>query len=410
MKKFFYLTLSLVIAGLTYSCDNNESPLIIDDGEEPTTEIVKAGLINANETWTADKIYILSGKVVINENVTLTIEPGTIIKGAEGQGSLASALIVDQGGKLIAEGTSSKPIIFTSVLDNIQVGQTVGTNLTIADNGLWGGLIVLGKAPISVSGDLETKQIEGIPATDSFGQYGGTNPADNSGILKYISIRHGGITIGADNEINGLTLGGVGNGTIVENIEVVANQDDAVEWFGGTVNVSNVLTYAQGDDSIDADEAWSGTLSNALVIMGTDSDSALELDGPAGSAATEAGYTIENVTLIGAGTSSRYADLRDGLIANLNNVLAYGFSADSKIRVNGADSATELANDRITFSNWEIVLPSGASIDNIITGANPGDEVKFTNNASAIASPSAATVGANTSVFGWTYAATKGAF
>src|SRR5690606_29981670 len=151
--------------------------------------------------------------------------------------------------------------------------------------------------------------IEGIPADASYGQYGGTDVADNSGVLKYISIRHGGITIGQDNEINGLTLGGVGNGTLIENIEVIANQDDGIEWFGGSVNVTNALVWAAGDDGFDADQAWSGTLSNGVVIQGEESGSALELDGPEGSAATEAGFTMEHITLIGAGTNSLMADL-----------------------------------------------------------------------------------------------------
>ncbi|MFO7672791.1 MAG: hypothetical protein R6V74_03705 [Lutibacter sp.] len=410
MKTFYYLVVLIFISNFAASCgSDNDSPLIVDD-EEIVTVVTKAGIIKANETWTADKIYILSGKVVVDEGVTLTIEAGTIVKGAEGQGSLASALVVDQGGKLIAEGTAAKPIIFTSVLDNIQIGQKAGTNLTIADNGTWGGLIVLGKAPISVGGDVATKQIEGIPATDSFGQFGGNIANDNSGVYKYISIRHGGITIGADNEINGLTLGGVGSGTVVDHIEIVANQDDAIEIFGGSVNVTNILTWAQGDDGLDFDEAWSGTIKNALVIMGVDSDSAMELDGPAGSAATEAGYTIENVTLKGVGTSSKYADLRDGLIANMKNVLAYGFSADSKVKVNGTESVKELANGRITFSNWQVVLPVGVTVADLITGANAADVTKFTNNVTAIASPSAATVGANTSVFSWTYASSKSAY
>jgi hypothetical protein len=269
---------------------------------------------------------------------------------------------------------------------------------------------VLGRAPISVSGDVATKQIEGIPASDSFGQFGGNIANDNSGSYKYISIRHGGITIGADNEINGLTLGGVGSGTTVDHIEIVANQDDAIEIFGGSVNVTNILTWAQGDDGLDFDEAWSGSIKNALVILGADSDSAMELDGPAGSPATEAGYTIENVTLKGVGTSSKYADLRDGLIANMKNVLAYGFSADSKVKVNGADSVTELANGRITFSAWQVVLPVGVTVADLITGANPADVTKFTSNVTAIASPSAATVGATTSVFSWTYASSKSAY
>ncbi|MCK0161503.1 hypothetical protein [Allomuricauda sp. F6463D] len=371
------------------------------------TTITKTGILTVDETWTADNIYILDGKVVVDDQVTLTIEAGTIIKGAEGQETLASALVVDQGGTLIAEGTATSPIIFTSVLDGIEQGQTTGT-LTTADTGLWGGIIVLGNAPISVNGDIETAQIEGIPADESYGQYGGTDPADDSGSLKYISIRHGGITIGQDNEINGLTLGGVGTGTTIDHIEVVANQDDGIEWFGGTVNVTNALVWAQGDDGFDADQAWTGSMTNGVVIMTSESGSALELDGPEGSAATEGGYIFEDITLIGAGTSSYYADLRDGLIADLNNVLAYGFGADATVNINGADSATELANDRITFSNWEIVLPESVLLTDIIGGDLVlADASKFNDNASSIDSADDATVGADLSVFTWTFASSE---
>ncbi len=389
------------------SSDDNGNG-IDDDGQLPPggEEITVSGILAENEQWTAENIYILDGKVVVGDGATLTIEAGTIIKGAEGQETTASALVVDQGGKLMAEGTPGKPIIFTSVLDGIKQGETAST-LDNSSTGLWGGVIVLGKAPISVNGDLETAQIEGIPADESYGQYGGTDPADNSGVLKYISIRHGGITIGQDNEINGLTLGGVGNGTVIENIEVIANQDDGIEWFGGTVNVTNALVWAQGDDGFDADQSWSGTLSNGIVIMSDESGSALELDGPEGSAATEDGFTMEHITLIGNGSNSYYADLRDGLIAKLNNVYAYGFGEGAAVNIAGADSAAELANDRLTFSNWEINLPEGMVIADVFVGDyNPGDEVKFLNNATAVGSGS---VGANLDVFNWTVAAAKNA-
>ena len=407
MKKFLFSLLAIASLFIS-SCsgdDNGTTPT--DDDPDPSgEEITKTGIITADETWESENIYILDGKVVVGDGVTLTIEAGTIIKGEEGQETLASALVVDQGGKLMAEGTPSSPIIFTSVLDGIEQGQTTGT-LTTSDTGLWGGVIVLGKAPISVNGDVETAQIEGLPADEDYGQYGGTDPADNSGSLKYISIRHGGVAIAADNEINGLTLGGVGSGTTVDHIEIVANQDDGIEWFGGSVNVTNALVWSQGDDGFDADQAWTGTLSNGVVVMSTESGSALELDGPEGSAATEGGYTLENITLIGAGTSSMYADLRDGLIANLDNVFAYGFGAEATVNINGADSATELTNDRITFSNWEIVLPEGLVMADVFAGAfTPGDESKFLDNATAVGTGS---VGANIDVFGWTLAASESA-
>lgn len=412
MKKFFLSIISIAFLGFVTSCSSDDDgPVNNDDDGGQGEIIVKSGILTANETWTAENIYVLDGKVVVNDGVTLTIEAGTIVKGEQGQETLASALIVDQGGKLIADGTSSQPIIFTSVLDNIQVGQTAGTNLSVDDIGLWGGVIVLGKAPISVSGDVLTAQIEGIPANEPFGQYGGTIANDNSGVLRYISIRHGGITIGQDNEINGLTLGGVGSGTIIDNVEVVANQDDGIEWFGGTVNSSNLLVWGCGDDGFDADQSYSGTISNGLVIQGQNSGSALELDGPEGSSATEDSFTLNNITIIGDGISSLTADLRDGLLASMNNVLVYDISATSTIKVNGEDSQTEFMNERITFSNWEIVLPAGiSSVEELLEGAPEGYEYLFTDNVTAIGSPANATVGANTNVFSWTYAKQNSAF
>jgi len=299
MKKLIFSLLTITSFAITSCSSDDDSPISDDEPgiEEPTGEVITlTGILTEDQTWESENIYILDGRVIVNEGVTLTIEAGTIIKGEEGLETLASALVIDQGATLIAEGTASEPIIFTSVLDGISQGETTGT-LDIADTGLWGGIIVLGNAPISVNGDLETAQIEGLPADESYGQYGGTNPTDNSGILKYISIRHGGITIGQDNEINGLTLGGVGSGTVIENIEVVANQDDGIEWFGGTVDVTNAIVWSQGDDGFDTDQSWSGTLTNGVVIMGSESGSGLELDGPEGSAATEDGFTMENITL-----------------------------------------------------------------------------------------------------------------
>src|SRR5690606_24846017 len=125
------------------------------------------------------------------------------------------------------------------------------------------------------------------------------------------------------NEINGLTLGGVGSGTVIENIEIIANQDDGIEWFGGTVNTKNVLTWAHGDDGLDVDQSYSGTISNGLVIQTAGSGSALELDGPEGSAATERSFTLDKITINGGGANGLIADLRDGVLVNLNNVLVH---------------------------------------------------------------------------------------
>ena len=133
-------------------------------------------------------------------------------------------------------------VVFTSIFDNICIGQKVGSNLDNDERGLWAGVIILGNAPISPASS-NTARIEGIPASIPEGIYGGSAPADNSGSLTYVSIRHGGVELvpGGGNEINGLTLGGVGNGTTINHIEVIGNLDDGIEWFGGTVNVSNAL-------------------------------------------------------------------------------------------------------------------------------------------------------------------------
>jgi len=205
MKK---LILSALIASslvFTGCFKDDDTPIIIEeitiinnngggDGEECPVVAV-TGVILENTTWTNDNIYQLNQKVVVDNGATLTIEAGTIIKGSPGTGSLASALIIARGSKIDAVGTANSPIIFTSTSDNITCGQTAGTNLDQDDRGQWGGLIVLGNAPCSFSGDIVEAQIEGIPADDTFGLYGGTDAADNSGVMQYISIRHGGALI-----------------------------------------------------------------------------------------------------------------------------------------------------------------------------------------------------------------------
>ena len=316
---------------------------------ETTTNTVKSGYLTQNETWNSSTIYELAGKVVVPNGITLTIEPGTIIKGREGSGTLASALIVAKGGKIEANGTSTFPIIFTSTLDNIRVGEIAGTNLTEADQGLWGGIIILGDAPISAADGDALSQIEGIPTSDAFGAFGGTNPQDNSGILNYISIRHGGALIGAGNEINGLTLGGVGSGTQISNIEVVANLDDGVEFFGGTVDASNILVGFQGDDGIDIDMNYAGTVDRFKVVNGSNSDESLEIDGPEGTTYTTGLFTLLN------GETNGNIDLKSKAQGNLENII---FN-DAKIRCSfdvdclteKTDAYTNLVDNLLNITN-----------------------------------------------------------
>ncbi len=212
-------------------------------------------------TWTKTNEYILEGFVFVNDGQVLTIEPGTVIRFRSGQAENASALIVARGGKIIAEGTKEEPIIFTSEQDDLQ------GSLTKEERGLWGGLIILGNAPLNVSGG--EARVEGIPWFEQRGTYGGGDEDDDSGSLRYVSIRHGGTNIGEGNEINGLTLGGVGNKTEIDFVEIISNEDDGVEIFGGTVNLKHIVVSGCGDDAFDYDLGWSG---NGQFWLGIEND------------------------------------------------------------------------------------------------------------------------------------------
>ncbi|NGM64992.1 hypothetical protein [Sphingobacterium sp. SGR-19] len=407
MKKVFLPFLSVVaLSFATVSCSDDDP--ITPDPTPEGEEIVKEGEISENETWTAENIYVLDGRVVVNEGVTLTIEAGTIIKAEDGQGANATALIVDQGGKIMAEGTAENPIIFTSVNDEIAAGETE-SSLEVGDAGQWGGVIILGKAPISVANADGIGVIEGIPANLPYGQYGGNDAADNSGSLKYVSIRFSGTVLSTNSEIQGLTLGGVGSGTTVENIEIFSNKDDGIEWFGGTVNAKNILIYGQEDDGLDIDQAYAGTVENALVIMTENSGSAFEIDGPEGD--MKDAFTFKNITVdMGNFEGKLIADFREGALGTLENIFVHNVNeSGSTVNLNDERSVLEFNDDNLTFASWEIVTPGNKTIADLFTSKGTTAPVanKFTENATAVEE---GTVGADVSVFDWTFTKSKGVF
>ena len=368
---------------------------------DPVSETINVtGMLSGANTWTSNNTYILNQKVVVDAGATLTIEAGTVIKGSAGAGSLASALVVARGGQIFANGTADAPIIMTSVADNLDGNLDPSSPDT---QGLWGGLLVLGNAPCSFEGDVVEAQIEGIPADDTFGLYGGNDPSDNSGVITYVSVRHGGAVIGENNEINGITLGGVGNGTVIENIEVVANSDDGIEFFGGTVNVTNALVWACGDDLIDIDQAYSGTVSNAIVLAGANSDHGMEIDGPEGS--FEDQFVLNNITLVGNSVTENgeYADYRSNAQGATNNLAAWGFQVGKDIELDNDGVATNYNDGILTFGTIQIDVPDGDSLADIFNNradiAAPG----FGDTASDVAQASQ-TVGCDTSALAWTYA------
>lgn len=297
---------------------------------ESCEELIETN-ITTDVTWTAGCDYILAGRIAVESGSTLTIEPGVVVKGQAGQEANATALLIARGATLMAEGTAEAPIIFTSVADELTSddvldGTYASPNLTSDIRGLWGGLIVLGEAPISVGGDATEVQIEGIPTSDSNGLYGGTDTVDNSGVISYVSIRHGGTNIGEGNEINGLTLGGVGNGTTITNIEVLANGDDGIEWFGGSVNVTNAIVWSCGDDGMDTDQNWTGTCDNWIVAVPA-GGSAMELDGPEGSQLSGCN-SFTNGTILCGDNIDHIIDWDDDTNTGITNLYIYGIEAD----------------------------------------------------------------------------------
>ncbi|MBN1338713.1 MAG: hypothetical protein JXA03_05280 [Bacteroidales bacterium] len=376
---------SALLLGFT-ACDKDDDDDNDDNNNTNQTEIIVSQNISANTTWTTGKVYILSSRISVLSGVTLTIQPGVIVKGEAGTGANATALIIARGGMIMAEGTETQPIIFTSIADEIKPGQIASPNLDPDLNGLWGGILVLGTAPISA--DAESVQIEGIPPSDQNGLYGGTDPQSNSGVIRYVSIRHGGANIGEGNEINGLTLGGVGSGTIIENVEIIANQDDGIEWFGGTVNVKNAIVWNAGDDAIDTDQSWAGTLDNFIVI--NPGDECFELDGPEGT--MEAGHIIKNGS-VKADDADGLVDLDDNSIVEMMNIYFFNIKEGQDFDLNPAG---------LTATALQAVIPTGFTVadfftegsDAYVTAVNAGSN----------------TVGADKTKFqNWSWAAVSGA-
>ena len=262
-------------------------------------DIVVNSNITSNRTWTKTNTYILDGRVFVTDGVTLTIEPGTVIKGKARAAQDASALVIARGGRINAAGTAAEPIVFTAEADNLN------GNLGQNDRGLWGGVVILGRARTNTASGQGN--IEGIPTTEPLGIYGGTDDADNSGTFRYASIRHAGSLLGPNNELNGLTMGAVGSGTTIEYVEVFANADDGFEWFGGTVNGKYLVSAFNDDDAFDWDEGYRGKLQFLFTIQDPRvGNHAFESDG---GTTPEDGQpyaipTIYNYTAIGSGAAS----------------------------------------------------------------------------------------------------------
>jgi hypothetical protein len=419
MKNLTYFFFALMLCAQFVACNDDDEGTMATDptatiferssidfidgtGVESTIQIVNItdrGQGTGSVTLSNDTTYILNGFVFVNEGQTLTIEPGTVIKGAEGQGEDAAALVVARGAMIDACGTADNPIIFTSVAEPIFAssnGIVRNGNLDANLIGLWGGLIVLGEATINSTPG--TSAVEGIPTDETRGNFGGSNDADNSGKLRYISVRHGGSDIGGGNEINGVTFGGVGSGTTVEFVEVFGNRDDGFEWFGGTVNTKNLVSAFNQDDAFDYDIGWRGNNQFWLAFQRISADRGGEHDGGTDpeTASPFAMPFIANASFfgLGSGEGKRAITFRDNAGGHYLNSIFSGYENGVDIEYLGdetvedshnrflageltfvANILTDVAQNPFTIApaNDDIMVPQAVQDDATLYFSNQGN-------------------------------------
>ncbi|HJS15579.1 MULTISPECIES: hypothetical protein [Rheinheimera] len=317
----------------------------------PVCEI--KGTITSDATLTADIAWALSGKVTVgNDNAnsaTLTIQPGTKVFGKSG----ADYLVIARGSKIQAIGTATNPIVMTSVNDMLGLSDEESA-------AEWGGLVLLGKAPSNKcdQANLANCQVE---AEGEAGPYGGADPEDNSGALKYVQVRYAGFEVIPDNELNGITFAGVGRGTTVEYIQVHNNLDDGVEFFGGTVDAKYVVLTGNRDDSLDWADGWTGRMQHVLIRHNpndTKANRAIEGDNQSGNFTAEpiSKPQISNMTIIGNNfdgeDDSEGILLRAGTAGELYNVVITGPADMGEcFDINSQESVNNASAGEIVFRN-----------------------------------------------------------
>jgi Secretion system C-terminal sorting domain len=314
-------------------------------------------------TWDKDTVYQIKGFVFVNPGQVLTIQAGTVVKADTGSGTNATAFIVARGGKVVANGTAQEPIIFTSILENFSDPFALDEK-----GGLWGGVIILGNAAINTV--PAEKEVEGLPTGDPRNNYGAiagvTNDADSSGVLRYVSIRYSGSALGANNEIQGLTLAGVGSKTVIDYVEIIYSTDDGIEFFGGKVGVKHAVVAFVDDDCYDYDQGFSGKgqFWFSLQKQSVGADRVGEWDGADD---PELGTpfaipTIYNATFLGLGAatgSNRMITFRANGAGKLyNSILAQqGRGIDIEIKGNSDDSYTRFETKDLDVQKnilWQI--------------------------------------------------------
>ena len=317
------------------------------------------GDISSDVAWTSNNTYYLNSQAFVKDGVTLTIEAGTEILGRYDANysadNPAPCLVVEQGGKIIAQGTAEAPITFRSELDATDPNYGNG-------RGLWGGLIINGYAPIANDGG--TANVEGLTGVP----YGGTDPDDNSGVLRYVRVWNGGSSIAPDNEINGITLAGVGRGTTVEYCEVGLNLDDGFEMFGGTVDLKYCSVIAVGDDAFDTDAGYQGRGQFLLVVRADDSDKGHEMDSKTNGdldSQPRSHPHFANVTVISSVAHGEDAlRLREGTGGDFRNYIIHGANDGVRNDDNGSELVTQDLAAAQTHGHPNYLYISGSMVMN----------------------------------------------
>jgi hypothetical protein len=308
--------------------------------------------ILSNTTWTKNNVYLIQGTIYVDSLVTLTIEPGTVVRGDAN--TVISALVIQRGAKIIANGTPCNPIVFTS-------SKAIGART----KGDWGGIIIEGRGINNLGTEVP---VEGIGATNLRARHGGNIANDNSGSLTYARIEYAGFMIAANNEMNSLTMGSVGSGTTIHHIQTSFGLDDAFEWFGGSVNCTHLVSYRNLDDDFDTDNGYNGTVQFALAVRdpqvadvpAVSTSEGWESDNNASAPFTLLPKTAPkfyNVTQIGAfrcGSNS----------GGITQPTADGFRRGARIRRN---SETEIHNS-ILMNNWRGLIMDADVIANAASG------------------------------------------
>lgn len=325
------------LAGLTLFTACSDDEPTNNGGDEPgTEETTLTGTITEDVTLTSGTTYRLSGQYIVEEGATLTIEPGVQIIAVHDD--VVDYILVKQGARIEAEGTASSPIIMTSEQK---------------EPGAWGGIHICGRAHTNVEGGTGSSEIGNAT-------YGGNDDADNSGTLRYVRVEYTGFAFDEEHEANGISFYGVGNGTTVDHCQAYRGSDDGFEFFGGSVNISNMVVTDCSDDSFDWTEGWNGTATNLIATqeseetLGYACDCLIEADNNENNygARPVSAPTIENAILIGNGAAGNGVHLRRGTQVKMNNVQIYG--KGDALHVESAETENALMDGTSTMSNVRI--------------------------------------------------------